>query len=344
MQVAAPEDAVAWDAYVARQPDATLYHLSGWRNVAVEAYALRAPFLLARDEPGGAIRGILPLIRVSRPFTQYLTTGLFGAYGRLLADDDLYARALIAEAVARTDGAEARHLHLKLLGSVPAGVELERKDIWVTARLDLGADEAALWQSLPPKQRWAIRRARKAGLEATHGPQEFDGFYEVLSENMHRKGAPIYGKSFFRSVFRWLAPRASVVTLRPARGGPVVSGAIVASFAGTLYVPFASSGADYLGQRVNHLLFWEVMCYARSVGCHTLDFGSSLRDSSVLEFKREWRPRIEPINSYVYAAPNAHPKLDPRESGVAKTVVAAWRRVPRGAAGILGPAICRWIA
>jgi len=59
VDIAALEDARAWDTYVARWPDATLYHLFGWKTVAEEAYGLRAPFLVARDEPGGAIRGIL---------------------------------------------------------------------------------------------------------------------------------------------------------------------------------------------------------------------------------------------------------------------------------------------
>src|ERR1700730_5417405 len=77
--VSAMEEGRAWDAYVARRPEATLYHLFGWKTVAEEAYGLRTPFLVARDGSGGAIRGILPLIRVPRPFTQYLTTGLFGA-------------------------------------------------------------------------------------------------------------------------------------------------------------------------------------------------------------------------------------------------------------------------
>ena len=344
VQIATAQDRLAWDAYVGRQADATMYHLFGWKTVAEEAYALEAPFLVARDEPGGVIRGVLPLIRVPRPFTQYLTTGLFGAYGALLADDEPSARALIDAAVARVDGGDARHLHLKLLGDIPAGTKLQRKDIWVTARLGLSADEEALWQSLPGKQRWAIRRARKSGLEAAQGPDEFDGFYEVLLENMHRKGAPIYGKAFFRSVFRALGPRASVVTLRAARGGRVLSGAMVASFRGTLYVPFASSRSEHLKERVNHLLFWELMRHACTLECHTLDFGLSLRNSSVLDFKREWRPDIEPIRSYLYAAPSARPKLDPRESGVAKTFVAAWRQLPRGAARVLGPAICRWIA
>jgi FemAB-related protein (PEP-CTERM system-associated) len=342
VDVATPEDARAWDAYVATRPEATVYQLYGWRTVAQEAYGLRTPFLVSRDQPGGDIRGILPLIRVPRPTDQYLTTGLFGAYGPLLADDDTHGRALVEAAISRVGAGEARTLHLKLLGDVPSGLDLKRQDIWVTARLDLCADEDTLWQRLPGKKRWSIRHARKEGLVMAHGPHELDGFYEVLFDNMHRKGAPIHGKKFFRSMLRTLAPRASVLTLRDR--GRVVSGAFVASYGDTLYVPFGSSRAEYFKQQVNHLLYWELMRHARDVGCRALDFGSSLRDSSVLDYKLGWKPQIEPIRSYIYAAPGARAQLDPRHSGVADVIVAAWRRLPRTASRVLGPALCRWIA
>src|SRR5689334_4791819 len=58
-----PGDAPAWDAYVQRRPDATLYHLRAWKEAAELGYGMEAPFLLARDRPGGVVRGVLPLFR-----------------------------------------------------------------------------------------------------------------------------------------------------------------------------------------------------------------------------------------------------------------------------------------
>jgi FemAB-related protein (PEP-CTERM system-associated) len=342
VEVAQPEDGAAWDAYVERQPGATFYHLFGWRAVAEEAYRLRAPFLIARDDAKGPVRGILPLVRIPRPFTQYLTTGLFGSYGALLADEERYARALVGEAMRRVDIGQARHLHLKLVGGAPDEPGLVRHDIWVTAELDLGPSETALWERLSRKQRWALRQGRAVGLEPAHGVQELDGFYDVLFANMHRKGAPIYGLKFFRTLVRALAPFVDVITLR--HRGRVISGAMVACFKGTMYVPFASSFAECFGLRANYVLYWEIMRRARELGCHTLDFGSSLRDSTGLLFKLKWRPRVVPIATYLYAARHRRPKLDPRESGVAAFVVGAWGRLPRSVAGLLGPALCRWIA
>jgi FemAB-related protein (PEP-CTERM system-associated) len=337
-----PDDAGVWDAYVDRQPNATLYNLYGWKRVAEEAYGMRAPFLVARDAPGGAVRGVLPLVRVPRPLSSYLTTGLFGAYAPLLADDERTARALVGEAKRRVDAREARHLHLKLLGRAPHGEDLECRDVWVTARLGLGEGEEALWRSLPRKQRWAVRHAERAGLERSRQTGDIGGFYDVLFENMQRKGAPIYGERFFHAMLRAFGPRAEVVTL--THGGRTVSGAFVVSFGRTVYVPFASSLATYFRQRVNHLLYWEIMKRGRELGCHTMDFGSSLRDSTGLDFKSEWEPRIEPIHSYLYGSRGPALTLDPRGSQVADWAVRAWAKLPPSAARTLGPALCRWIA
>ena len=60
--------AAEWDAYVDARPDATCYHLRAWQRVAERAYRMPAPHLLARDRPGGPLRGVLPLFVIGGPF------------------------------------------------------------------------------------------------------------------------------------------------------------------------------------------------------------------------------------------------------------------------------------
>jgi FemAB-related protein (PEP-CTERM system-associated) len=336
------DSATAWDAYVSRQPGATLYHLFAWKRVAEEVYRMRAPFLVVRDGPGQPIRGVLPLVRVPRPFAAYLTSGLFGSYGPLLADDERYARALLEAAMGRVDGGEASFLHLKLLGSPPQDARLKRHDVWVTAQLDLPRNSDELWRRLRSPMRTKIRQAQRAGLVAEQGRDGLDAFYDVLSENMRRKGAPIYGHKFMEVLLAALGPRADVVLLR--HEGRVVSGGLIVSFYGTMLVPFVSSRPSAFRLRPNNLLYWEIARRAVDLGLHTLDFGSSLRDSTGLEFKESWKPRIEPIGSYVYAAGANAPALAPADSPLARNAVKVWSHLPPGLASALGPMVCRWIA
>ncbi len=342
VEPARPESAAEWDAFVERQQAATLYHLYAWRAVAERAYRLPAPFLCARDAPGRPIRGVLPLFRLPRPSSPYLTNGLFGAYGGVLADDDRCAQALVSAAMQRVDEGQADFLHLKLLGPAPAHLPLERHDIWVTALLDLEDTPDAEWQRLPKKMRWYVRHAQRAGLACARGPAELPGFYDVLSENMLRKGSPIYGRRFFEELAGALGPRASVITLK--LGGRVVSGAFVTWFHGVLYVPFASSRPGVFRSHPNHLLYWEILRLAHDLGLRTLDFGTSLRGSSGLAFKLHWRPRVVPIGSYLYADVAARPVLAVKDSAIARTIVRGWSRLPACLAETLGPAVCRWIA
>ncbi len=342
MEVADGRHASEWDAYVRRRDDATLYHRYGWKNVAEKAYGLEAPFLCARDEPGGPIRGILPLFRVPRPFAPYLTNGLFGAYGPVLADRARHGRALLTAAMDRVDERAARYLHLKLLGNAPHRLPLQRRDIWVTAHLDLSPDFSGFWRRLPRKQRWSIRTARRAGLAVARGHDKIAGFYDVLSENLLRKGAPVYGRAFFEALLAAFGREADVVVLE--KEGRVVSGAFVMWFRGTMYVPFASSRPSVFGLHANPLLFFEVGNLARELGLDVLDFGTSLRDSASVVFKKNFRPRFLPVSSYVYAPSGARVALAPDDSPAARVAVRLWSRLPPRVADVLGPRVCRWIA
>jgi len=43
-------DTRVWDNYVSNHPDATLYHLSGWKNVIEKTYGHKTYYLMAVQE------------------------------------------------------------------------------------------------------------------------------------------------------------------------------------------------------------------------------------------------------------------------------------------------------
>src|SRR4051812_36753278 len=140
-----PADAQEWDAYVGRSPGANCYHLHGWRKVGERGYGLRAPFLAARARPRGEILGILPLFFIPGG---YATTGLFGAYGRVLAHDDAIGGALVEEACARARRAGLASLRIKALGEGPHAHGFLPLDRWVIARLQLAASPELAWHGM----------------------------------------------------------------------------------------------------------------------------------------------------------------------------------------------------
>ena len=326
-----------WDAFVDGRRDATCYHLRLWKEVAERALRLRAPHLIARDAPSGAIRGVLPLFFVDNPAGGYVTSGLFGAYGPLLADD-LAARALLDEAFRFTRSSGAAFLSVKASGIPPSAPKLERRDDSVFATLPLLADPEAQWRGFRDKIRNAIRKAQRSELEPRFGRAGFDGFYDVLAENMHIKGTPIYGTPFLRTLLDQLRERGEVLTLW--RDGRCVSGALIAEHAGVAYVPFASSRPSSLRWNPNNLLYWEIIQRACLRGMRVLDCGRSAKDSSTLAFKSGWGAVTQAQPTCIYTARGKPPSLDAHSPSVER-LAGLWRRLPRPLADALGPSICR---
>ena len=332
--------AAAWDAFVAARPDATCYHHRAWKQVAERAYRLETGFLLARD-PDERVRGVLPLFVVKRPFQKMVTTGLFGAYGPLLADESARP-ALLAAARAFTERVGASVLQIKALGDAAAPDGLVRLDTSVTAILALDPDPQVLWRRFDGDVRTCVRQAQKFKLELRSGPGELEAFYDVLAENMHRKGSPIYGLGFMRELLAAFGTDAEIVTLWSE--GKAISGAFVLTFKDTVYVPFASSRASAFHMRPNNLLYWEIIQRACKRGLRALDFGRSPRGSSTLKFKLKWRPEVTPVPFYVYSAGLRPPTLDSGKGGGVDTLVHLWQKLPRSWADAIGPAVVRWIA
>ncbi len=328
-----------WDEWVSAHPGATCYQLSCWAEVA-RAYRLTAILLASRAYHGGGLRGVLPLFVVPRPFRRYLTTGIFGAYGPLLADGEAARDELVRAACLLTSSLGGRYLHVKGLDDIEAPPGLERRDVWQTAMLDLSGGPERVWAGFKSSIRAAVRQARRAGLELREGLEHLPAFYEVLAANMLRKGSPIYGMEFMRALARGFGDRARVLTLwlddRP------ISGALLIAHAGVAYVPFASSLAEHFRLRPNNLLYWHVIERACADGLHALDFGTSLIGSSSFDFKLHWGAVPRAVPSYVWAPRGRTPRLDPGGTGV-RAGMQLWTRLPRRFADSLGPWVCRYM-
>ena len=332
-----PAAAQEWDAYVASKADANCYHLHGWRAVGERGYGLRAPFLAARARPRGELLGVLPLFFVEGALSRgYATTGLFGAYGRVLCESEEIGRALVEEASRRAARAGLGSLRCKALGDEPCAPGFTPLPHWVVATLPLPATADQAWDGLRGKVRNCIRKARRFGFEVQDG--EVAGFYDVLAENMHRKGSPIYGLRLMRALVSAFGPAAGVITLR--HEGRIVSGAVTLAFQGVVTVPFASSRPGSFHMNPNNLLYWEIISRACAAGLHTLDFGRSLRDSTPLDFKLGWGAVTTPQPLLVRTLRGRAPRID-AETPLVRGLTALWQRLPRKLADLLGPWVCQ---
>jgi lipid II:glycine glycyltransferase (peptidoglycan interpeptide bridge formation enzyme) len=232
-------------------------------------------------------------------------------------------------------------VQLKLLGDAFQAEGFERHDKSVVATLPLHPDPEEVWARIGGTMRAKVRKARKHGISVHDGPGGLEEFYQVLAQNMHRRGFPIYGLPFLRELAAQLGARAEVVTLRHA--GQTISGALVLHYNGVTSVPFVSSREEAFHLRPNNLLYWEIITRACSRGMHTLDFGKSPIGATTLQFKQSWGAVVQPQPYFIHERRGKTPTIDASGAGMQR-VVRLWQRLPRKVVDKLGPTVSSWIA
>ncbi len=107
-----PTDFDSSDSYVQSHPNATLYHLSGWKNVIEKTYGHKTYYLMALNtgpvDPVNPVYisdtkyqlvGILPLVHLKHfIFGNSLISIPFFDMGGILEDDEEAEKALLSEA------------------------------------------------------------------------------------------------------------------------------------------------------------------------------------------------------------------------------------------------------
>jgi len=132
-------DAPAWDNYAYNHPRATLYHLSGWKNIIEKTYSHKAYYLMAVNSSklkaqsskqtgsklsamsyelnGYSVVGILPLVHLKHfLFGNSLISIPFFDLGGILADDEHTEKALLSEAINLAQELEINSIELRHIG------------------------------------------------------------------------------------------------------------------------------------------------------------------------------------------------------------------------------------
>jgi FemAB-related protein (PEP-CTERM system-associated) len=337
LQELTPALETKWDAFIQDHPESTCYHQRSWKNAAERGYGLSARFMLALDE-NDTVRGVIPLFRVNGIVKAHYTNGLFGAYAPILADSKEVADLLLQSAFDSTRNESLPYLILKTLAD-EAMPTMRRLNSWVIATLPIDPDPTKNWMSQRRQIRCCIKKAQREGVTVHWGVDQLNDFYDVLAENMHSKGAPIYGRSFMQELVKGSGESANILVLR--HRGRAIAGALVMCHRGTISVPFASSRPGDRLLRPSNLLIWEIIRYGSLNGMQTLDFGRSLRDSTSLDFKLGWGAKTFPQPVHILSTRDQDLNLDPSD---VKWFVNTWKRLPRPVVDRLGPLICRQIA
>ena len=333
-----------WDDFVKADPRSTCYHHRGWENVGRKAYRLETYYLLARQKATGRVCGALPLFFVPGPLEGHLTSGLFGSYNSVLGTDDESKHKLLHCARQIFEQKSPKYFMIKSTEAEPIPwSDAQSIGFWAIAMLEVDPDPEVQWKTFRSEIRNRIRNAQKYNLQVRTGHDQLESYYDVLCENMHSKGAPLYGIRFMEEILAGFGADAEILTLW--EGNQAISGAMILFHRDVVTVPFVSSRPSKFHLNPNNLLYWEIMKLGYGRGMRVLDFGSSLKNSSSLTFKERFGARVIDQYTYVVNRKAGHQANVDRGDPFIEAAVVVFKHTPRWMMDSLGPFICRrWLA
>jgi serine/alanine adding enzyme len=337
--IVASPDPAAWDAFVRAHPDATGYHLWGWREIFERTFGHEAFYLAAQQQ--GHIVGILPIVAMNTwLFGRFGVSLPFVNYGGVVASEDGVARALADEAIRLAGARRWKHLEIRHLDQ--RFTDLAPKRHKVGMYLPLAENETKLWEQIDRKVRNQVRKAQKSGFTTAVGGAELVGeFYQVFAQNMRDLGTPVYSKQLFDEILRLFPEQVRIFVVRDKT--TPISGSLTFAWRTMVEVPWASSLKEYRSQCPNMLLYWEMLRTAAADGLRTFDFGRSTPDEGTFHFKKQWGAEPRPMCwEYWLPAGQALPDQSPKNPKFA-AAISLWQRLPLGVTTRLGPHIVRGI-
>ena len=373
-EYASHSDQELWDGYVQKHPDASLFHLYGWRKVIHETYGHATYYLMLMacnetvDGTSGrvpigrysaeSVQGVLPLVHFKNAiFGNSLVSMPFLDGGGILASDKAAADILLSEVIQLgykigASRIELRHEHplsscddIDVSRHEHAGMPLyvATKSDKVRMLLKLPGSSQLLAKSFKSKLKNQINKPLKEGLTAkTGGAELLDDFYSVFLANMRDLGSPVHSLKLMRHAMSEFSENSSIIVVY--KSGEPLAAALVIGFQKVLRNPWASSLRKYAPLSPNMLLYLRMLEYACDHGYQVFDFGRSSVGEGTYKFKEQWGAEPEALHWHYIALDGRQP--DPDSVGKEKfaTAVRYWKKLPLLVTKLIGPSIRKHIS
>lgn len=331
-----PAQVPLWDTFVENCPEATFFHLAGWKHVIEQSFGHRCYYFYAMKS--GRIHGILPLTHIrSKVFGNALISNAFGVYGGPISEAGNICANLVRSAVELGQYLKVDYLEFRSRDRTSTNWP-SNSDLYVTFRRQLNSDQKENFLAIPKRQRAEVRRAAQFGLsyEIDDG---VDRFYGVFAQSMRNLGTPIYSINYFRNLKTQFGSDCEIMTA--LHEGRAVSSMITFYFgeeAHPYYIGYTNSAREL---RANHFICWEAMRRACERQCRVFDFGRSKRGTGSFYFKKNWGFEPRALHyEYKLLRRTEPPMVNPLNPKFT-TLISIWKRLPIPLANFVGPFVAR---
>lgn len=274
--------AAAWNTFVDKHSDGTIFHHLAWKNAVERAMGQRPHYRLAMR--GNAIAGVLPLFEINSVVAgRFLVSVPYAALGGPIGDD-FAIEALLSDARGLARDLDAPSIELRTRRRVDPSLPIKSRHAYFERRLPARPDD--IEKFLPRKARAAARKAASANrLTTSFEDDKLSIVWQLYARSMRRLGSPNYPLRLFKALRDELGERFWVQLV--CDDGKPVAGLVGFSYKGAMMPYFAGldERADIYG--LNHFLYRESMRRAVEMGLTTYDFGRSRIDNpGPYDFKR----------------------------------------------------------
>lgn len=364
IRYAGSADRQRWDRYVRHHPDASVFHLFGWRDIIRKTYCHGTYYLMACEDKIGAggaeqrwetgnVLGVLPLIHLKNViFGNHLISLPYLDVGGILSSSRAAEERLLAEAIKL--GGELGATRIELRHAQPLAcweeivalcaessgqpVKYTTKSHKVKMVLPLPESAERLMKSFKSKLRSQINKPLKEGLTSrTGGIELLDNFYKVFLANMRDLGSPVHSVNLMRHVLGEFSEQSKLIVVY--RGKLPVASGLVLGFNKTLCNPWASSLKQYAVLSPNMLLYLRMLEYACDQRYQLFDFGRSSPGEGTYKFKEQWGATPVPLHWHFIALNGKPVDADNSEKAMFEKAIRYWKMLPLAVTRIIGPAI-----
>lgn len=327
-----------WDRFVYERPDATFFHLSGWKTVLNNAFGFRTHFLYAKQN--NIITAVLPLAQVkSLLFGNNLVSLPFCVYGGILAADAESATQLQRAACNLADELCVDSLELRHIAQRSSDWPVKR--LYVTFRKSIDPDPELLLKSIPNRQRAMVR---KGIAEELLGEQDdgIERLYRVYAESVRNLGTPVFGANYLKVLREVFGEDCKVLMI--TKGGIDVAGVMSFYFRDEVLPYYGGSIAEARQIRgCNHFMYWELMRRSVKDGIRRFDFGRSKEGTGPYSFKKNFGFEATPLHyEYYLCKADDIPQVNPTNPKY-RYLIKTWKRLPLSIANSIGPNLAKYL-
>ncbi len=288
-------DADIWDAFVARHPNGSIYHLSLWQRAIERSFAhMHADYLVLWDPISTQILAGMPIYTVrSWLLGNRLVSVPFASFcDPLLSSEEDWGRFLPAVwAMMSRERAQAFEIRPWQTSGKPRSPDFCPGSLYKHhyLRLDRPLDEIKKSCSRTCVRQW-LGKAERNGITVVSEPADtvLANFHALATETRRRHSLPPIPFRLFESLRDVLGPTHCGVRCA-CHEGRSVSAVLFLRFRNTFTLEYAGDSEEGRATGASQFLYWSAIQEALQLGCVVFSFGRTALDNvGLLDYKRRW--------------------------------------------------------